>query len=232
MVTDPPGSGSPCRRFRVDPPQLLLGDIVGSQLASHFVSRDSCRCRSPVLGWLQEDPDAGAAAFLAGCQRRNRIVSAERTCVRCDGGYSGGEVSWPASWSTPRPEQRYRIPVESRTLIIRQGLKQQQSSQQVFLAVTGYLVRENVSAWGSVETLPRAMPPPRTVGFPFSPQRFRGDFVWPRDAPAQTWSLPSSGQSNKQSPGCVALAGWCPHRGNNSRLSPPKMGIITHSNTI
>jgi hypothetical protein len=136
-------------------------------VSSHFVSRDSCRCRSPVLGWLQEDPDAGAAAFLAGCQRRNRIVSAERTCVRCDGGYSGGEVSWPASWSTPRPEQRYRIPVESRTLIIRQGLKQQQSSQQVFLAVTGYLVRENVSAWGSVETLPRAMPPPGPLAFLF-----------------------------------------------------------------
>ena len=185
----------------------MSSDFVSSQLASHFVSRDSCRCRSPVLGWLQENPDAGAAAFLADCQRRNRIVSAERTCVRCGGGYSGGEVSWPASWSTPRPEQRYRIPVEFRTLIIRQGLKQQQSSQQVFLAVTGYLVRENVSARGSVETLPRAMPSPRTVGFPFSPQRFRGDFAWSPGAPEQTLSRPLSERSNEQSLGYVAL-GW------------------------
>ena len=50
----------------------------------------------------------------AGCRRLNRIDSAERTCVRCSGGGSSGEASWPTSWSTPRPEQRCRIPVEHR----------------------------------------------------------------------------------------------------------------------
>ena len=76
-----------------------------------------------------------------------------------------------------------------------------------FLAVAGYLIHENVSAWGSVETLPRALTSPKTVGFPFPMQRFRGDFVWPRGAPAQTWFLPSSGRSNKQILGYVTL-GW------------------------
>ena len=50
----------------------------------------------------------------AGCRRLNRIVSAGGTCVRCSGGCSSGEASWPTSWSTPRPEQRCRIPVEYR----------------------------------------------------------------------------------------------------------------------
>ncbi len=50
----------------------------------------------------------------ASCRRLHRIVSAGLTCVRCSGGCSSGEASWPTSWSTPRPEQRCRIPVEYR----------------------------------------------------------------------------------------------------------------------
>ena len=69
-----------------------------------------------LVGWLQEAPDASAVALLnsAGCKRRNRIDSAGRTCVHCNGGCSSGEASWPTSWSMPRPKQRCRTPMECR----------------------------------------------------------------------------------------------------------------------
>ena len=60
-----------------------------------------------VLGWLQEDPDASAVALLGRLQEADRIDSAGCTCVRCSGGCSSGEASWPTSWSTPRPEETY-----------------------------------------------------------------------------------------------------------------------------
>ena len=67
-----------------------------------------------VLGWLQEDPDASAVAFLGRLQETepNRFSRAHlRTLQR---GVSSGEASWQASWSTLRPKLRWLTTVDCR----------------------------------------------------------------------------------------------------------------------
>ena len=59
--------------------------------------------------WREEqehaDREPRARAPRSWRTRKDRIDSAGRTCVRCNGGCSSGEALWPTSRSMPRPKQ-------------------------------------------------------------------------------------------------------------------------------